>query len=137
MQNFILCNNHLAVNNLDVTEFINSSVMHAVYTSFLGDSAINYHLDWNWNPSGSTRSTVFNKPTNTSENYKLSSLYPIMNTVISYILHLSKNFITHLIKLSFGKKTISDIVTPQESGMLDINPLNILLYTLRSGALLI
>ncbi len=118
-----LCNNHLAGNNVDVTEFINSSVMHAVYTIFSGDSAINYHSDWNWSPSGSTRSTVFKKPTNTSENYKLSSLYPIMNIVISYILHLPKDFITHLIQLSFGKKTISDIVTPQESGMLDINNL--------------
>ncbi len=103
----------------------------SVNLSFSGDSAINYHSDWNWNPSGSTRSTVFNKPTNTSENYKLSSLYPIMNTVISYILHLPKDFITHLIQISFGKKTISDIVTSQESDMLDINPLSILLYTLR------
>ncbi len=108
---------------MDVTEFINSSVMNAIYTRFSGDSTITYHSDWNWNPSGSTRSTVFNKPTNTSENYKLSSLYPIMNTVISYILHLPKDFITHLIKLSFGKKTISDIVTSQESGMLDMNNL--------------
>ncbi len=123
MQYFILCNNHLAGNNLDVTEFINSSVMHAVFTSFSGDSAINYHSDWNWSPSGSTPSTVFKKPTNTSDNYKLSSLYPIMNTVISYIFHLPKDFITHLIQFSFGKKTISDIVTPQEPGMLDINNL--------------
>ncbi len=123
MQYFILCNNHLAGNILDVTEFINSSVMNAIYTSFSGDSTINYHSDWNWNQSGSTRSTVFNKPINTSENYKLSSLYPIMNTVISYILHLPKDFITHLINLSFGKKTISDIITPQASGMLDLTTL--------------
>ncbi len=124
MQYFILCNKHLAGNNLDLTEFINSSIMHAMYTSFSGDSAINYHSDWKWKSSGSTDSTVFNKPpTNTSENYKLSSLYPIMNTVISYILHLPKDFITHLIKLSFGKKTISDFVTLQESGMLDMNNL--------------
>ncbi len=102
---------------MDVTEFINNDIMHAIYTSILLDSAINYHSDWNWSPSGSTHSTALDKPTNTSENYQLSSLYPIINSVISYILKMPKDFITHLIKLSFGNKSISDIVTPQESGM--------------------
>jgi len=89
--------------------------MHAVYASISKDSAVNYHFDWNMNP---THGTLFNKPTKSGENYKLSSLYPIIHKVISYILSLPKDIVTRLIKLSSGKESISDIVTPPESGML-------------------
>ena len=83
------------------------------------DPEISYHFDWSLNPSGSTRS-AFRKPTKPRENYKLSSLWPILNKVIIYTLNLPKDIITRLIKLGSSKESISDVTTPQESSMSDL-----------------